>query len=160
MKIHFLLMKDKRCICTCNFIESFTTKSRDRVKFRFTTVYVTNANGFQGIFSGSYRTDEWAHPHVPGESGIPIRHFIESALQSGNFWIRYESGIAWMLNQDIFLSGDVTRSSPVLYREYCIQDCNLDECSFANIPRGVLTFFVYLVDSDSYRFVVGIAAVD
>ena len=24
-----------------------------------------------------------------------------------------------------FISGDVTRSSPVLYREYCIQDGNL-----------------------------------
>ena len=31
----------------------------------------------------------------------------------------------WTLNPDIFLSGDVTRSSPVLYREYCIQDDNL-----------------------------------
>ena len=51
----------------------------------------------------------------------------ESALQSGNFWIRYAgSGIVWTLNSDI-LSGDVTRSRPVLYREYCIriQDGNL-----------------------------------
>ena len=138
MKIHFLLMKDKRCICTCNFIESFATKSRDRVKFRFTTVYVTNANGFQGIFSGLYRTDE----RSPPTRTWWIRHtnppLFESALQSGNFWISYKSWIAWMPNQDIFLSGDVTRSSPVLYREYCIQDCNLDACSFANIPRGVL----------------------
>ena len=29
------------------------------------------------------------------------------------------SGIVWTLNSDI-LSGDVTRSRPVLYREYCI----------------------------------------
>ena len=58
-------------------------------------------------------------------------HF-ESALQSRNFWIRYESGIVRTLNSDIFLSGDVTRSSSVLYREY------LDACSVANIPRGVL----------------------
>ena len=41
----------------------------------------------------------------------------------------------WTLNPD---SGDVTRSSPVLYREYCIQDGNLDACSVANILRGVL----------------------
>ena len=33
-----------------------------------------------------------------------------------------------------FLSGDVTRESPVLYGEYG----NLDACAFANIPRGVL----------------------
>ena len=50
-----------------------------------------------------------------------IRHtnlqLFEPALQSGNFWIRYESGIVWTLNPDIFLSGDVTRSSAVLYRE-------------------------------------------
>ena len=60
-----------------------------------------------------------------------------------------------MLNPDIFLCGDVTRSSPVLYRKYCIQDGNLvprfsqgrarckfcalyNACSVANIPRGVL----------------------
>ena len=37
-----------------------------------------------------------------------------------------------------FLFGDVTRSSPVLYHEYCIQDGNLNACSVANIPGGVL----------------------
>ena len=37
-------------------------------------------------------------------------------------------------NPNLFLSGDVTRSSPVLNREYG----NLDACSFANILRGVL----------------------
>ena len=35
-----------------------------------------------------------------------IRHtnpqLFEPALQSGNFWIRYESGIVWTLNPDIF----------------------------------------------------------
>ena len=36
------------------------------------------------------------------------------------------------------LSGDLTRSSPAVYCEYCIQDGNLDACSVANIPRGVL----------------------
>ena len=49
---------------------------------------------------------------------------FESPLQSGNFWIRYEFRIAWMLNLDIFESVDVTKSSPVLYPEYCIQDGN------------------------------------
>ena len=48
-----------------------------------------------------------------------IRHtnpqLFESALQSGNFLIRYESEIMLTLNLDIFLSGDVTRLSPVLY---------------------------------------------
>ena len=44
---------------------------------------------------------------------------FESALQSGNFLIRYESGIAWILNPDIFIFGrDVKKSSPVLYPEY------------------------------------------
>ena len=59
---------------------------------------------------------------------------FESALQSGNFWIRYESRIAWMLNLDIFISGDVTKSSPVLYPEYCIKDGNF-------LPRFSLTRF-------------------
>ena len=39
----------------------------------------------------------------------------------------------------LFLSSDVTRLSPVLYREYCIQDDDLDACSVANISRGVQT---------------------
>ena len=69
--------------------------------------------------------------------------------------LRFESGIVWALNEDNILSGDVARSSPVLYRECCIQDGNLvprcsqgrarckfcalyDACSVANIPRGVL----------------------
>ena len=37
-----------------------------------------------------------------------------------------------------FLSGDVTRSSVVLYHEYCVQDGNLNACSVSNYPRGVL----------------------
>ena len=72
---------------------------------------------------------------------------LESALQRGNFWRT--------LNPDAFLSGDVTTSNPVLYREYCIQDGNLvvrfsqgraickfralhNACSVANFPSGVL----------------------
>ena len=39
---------------------------------------------------------------VCGESGIRISNFFESALKNEKFWIRYESGILWTLNQDIF----------------------------------------------------------
>ena len=45
---------------------------------------------------------------------------VNSAYECTSFWIRYESGIVWMLNPDNFSSSDVARSSPVLYREYCI----------------------------------------
>ena len=69
----FLLMKERRCICTCNFIESFATKSRDHVKFRFNTVFLTNVNGFQGIFQGHTVQMNEPHLHLPGESGIRIR---------------------------------------------------------------------------------------
>jgi len=61
--------------------------------------------------------------------------------------MRFESGIVWTLNLDIFLSGVVTRSSPVLYREYCAQGGNLEACSVANIPRGILGT---RVNSDSW----------
>ena len=44
-------------------------------------------------------------PHATGESAA-----------SGTFLIRY--GNEWTLNPDIFLSTVVTRTSPVLYREY------------------------------------------
>ena len=53
-----------------------------------------------------------------------IRHMnpqlFKSALQSGTFWIRYESRIVWTLNPDIFSSGDVTRSH-ALRRMLCCQ---------------------------------------
>ena len=48
----------------------------------------------------------------------PVYPAYESVCQSGDFWIRYESGIAWTLIPDMFLSSDVTTSSPVLYQEY------------------------------------------
>ena len=41
-----------------------------------------------------------SRPHVSGESGIRIRNFFESALQSGKVWIRYEFGIMWTLYPD------------------------------------------------------------
>ena len=44
----------------------------------------------------------------------------------------------WTVNPDIFLSGGLKKSSPVLYLEYCIQDGNLDACSVTNTPREVL----------------------
>ena len=43
---------------------------------------------------------------------------FESTFQRGNFWIATNPEIVWTLNPDILLSTDVTRSSPVLYREY------------------------------------------
>ena len=49
-----------------------------------------------------------------------IRHrkwFFESALQSGNFWIRYEPGMLWTLKN--FLPGDVTRWKS--YKSYKLQ---------------------------------------
>ena len=40
---------------------------------------------------------------VSDELGIYTNSQVfESALPSGHFWIRYESGIAWTLNPDIF----------------------------------------------------------
>ena len=49
-------------------------------------------------------------PHVSG-------HFWIQSLERGKFWRT--------LNPDAFSSGDVTISSAVLYREYCIQDGSL-----------------------------------
>ena len=75
--------------------------------------------------------------HVPGHFWIRNYFFTDSAsvhtyprnpaCESATFWIRYperkflntyESGIVWTLNPYFFLSSDVTRFSPVLYREY------------------------------------------
>ena len=40
-------------------------------------------------------------------------------------WIRNRVDVKSSAKSGYFISGDVTRSSPVLYREYCIQDGNL-----------------------------------
>ena len=47
---------------------------------------------------------------VSNEFDIRVRKFLNPLC----------SGIMWMLNPDNFLSSDVARSNPVLYREYCI----------------------------------------
>ena len=88
-----------------------------------------------------------------------VNRAYESALHSGNVWIRYQSEIVWMLNRSrYFFIQWCKKMKPwswVLYREYCIQDGNLvpsfsqgrarckfcmlyNVCSVANIPRGVL----------------------
>ena len=64
------------------------------------------------------------------------RHLFESALQSGNFWIRYQSGIVRTLNPDILSSGDITKSSPRKGRARYKFSAH-DACSIANTPRGV-----------------------
>ena len=103
----------------------------------------------------------WNRLHVSGESGIQIRNFLNPLSRMEIF----ETEIVSTLNPDIFLFSDVTRSSPVLYREYCIQDGNLvprfsqgrlrckfralyDACCVANIPKGVLGT---RVNPDTYR---------
>ena len=80
------------------------------------------------------------HTNPVNQAVIHIRNFLTplSKVECLNtlLWIRNridaKSGYIY------FLSGDVTRSSPLLYRKYCIWDGNLDACSVANIPRGVL----------------------
>ena len=99
------------------------------------------------------------------------RYPVNPAYESATFlFCPPESRIVntlWIRNRvdaesGYFLSNDVTRLSPVLYRKYCIQDGNLvprfsllpvdgrvsrarlkfralyNACSVANIPRGVL----------------------
>ena len=65
----------------------------------------------------SFFPDEASVTAYPVNSAFNSQVF-ESALPSGHFWIRYESGIAWTLIRDMFLSSDLTTSSPVLYHEY------------------------------------------
>ena len=89
-------------------------------------------------------------PHVSGESGIRICSPEWKCLNMLSIWNRVDA------KSKYFLCGDVTRSSSVLCRKYCIQDGNLahsfsqgrarckfcalyNACSVANIPRGVLS---------------------
>ena len=51
------------------------------------------------------------------------------------FESHYVSRYAWTVIPDIFLSGDVTKATPVLCCEYCIQYDNLDACSVTDTPR-------------------------
>ena len=92
---------------------------------------------------------------------------FESALKGGNFWIRYESGIVWTLNPDIFFIRLRDKIEPIslpwmLYSRWRPRSlvvlltrwrrirrgpwergCSrwlppYDACSVVNIPRGVL----------------------
>ena len=82
-----------------------------------------------------------------------IRHtdpqLFESALQSANFWIRYESGIVWTPNSDFFLSGDVTRSSPVWTSSFTVHDTKIGMLSrwkliFSSITISSIRRYVYV----------------
>ena len=57
-----------------------------------------------------------------------ISYSVNSAKESATFWIRFPEwkflNTLWIRNRVDAKSG----SSPVLYREYCIQDGNLDAC--------------------------------
>ena len=80
-------------------------------------------------------------PHVSGESGIRIRNFLNPLSRVAKFEYAMNSESCGRYIRTIrtfFLSSDVTRWSSVLYREYCIQEGDLDPGSVANIPGGVL----------------------
>ena len=87
----FLLMKERRCICSCNLqLKAEITLNFDSPVFSWQ---------MQMVFKEFFRV-------IPYRWMSPIYTYLvnqayESALQSGNFWIRYVSGIAWTLNQDL-----------------------------------------------------------
>ena len=80
---------------------------------------------------------------------------FEFAFQSRNFSIRYESGIEWTLNPDIFSSGGVTTWSPVLYREYRSQILTLTRRE-VNLALRILLWFwadsAIILDANFARF--------
>ena len=112
----------------------------------------------------------WAYylrfrPHVSGYFGIrkfffldtasvntyPVNPTYESATfwirsPQWQFWIRYESGIVWTLNPDIFypvMKQDRAQFFTVKGRERCKFPALDDACSVGNIPRGVLSTRVH-----------------
>ena len=76
-------------------------------------------------------------PRASGVSGIRICNLLNPLFRVEMFEYATNPESCGPLIRISFLFGDLTRSSPVLYPEYCIQDGNLDACSVANIPRGV-----------------------
>ena len=66
------------------------------------------------LFLSGYRY----RPHVSVEQGIWIRNFLNLLSREEIFESAMNPEIVWTLNPDILLSTDVTRASPVLYREY------------------------------------------
>ena len=74
-------------------------------------------------------------PRASGDFGIRICNLLNPLFRVEMFEYATNPESCGPLIRISFLFGDVTRSSPVLYLEYCIQDGNLDACSVANIPR-------------------------
>ena len=108
------------------------------VKMSFTGMKISPRPEVSGYFS-------IRNFFFPGTASVRT-YPVNPAYESTTFWIRSPEwkflNTLWIWNRvdaksGYFLPGDVTRSSPVLYREY------LDACSVANIPRGVLGARVY-----------------
>ena len=123
-------------------------------------LFKTHVSGYFWIRNLSFLHKASVHLH-------PVNPAYESALQSWNFLIRYESWIVWTLNPDIFLIQWRDKIEPsslpwILYlrwqprsqvvsltrprrsrRGHWERGCSrwlppYDACSVVNIPRGVL----------------------
>ena len=107
-------------------------------------------------------------PHVSGY--FWIRNFlfpdtasvhtypVNPAYESPTFWMRSPEwkflNTLWIRNRvnaksGNFLSGDVTRSSPILYLEYCIQDDNLAP-KFSLLPVFTIHALLSLFQEESW----------
>ena len=81
-------------------------------------------------------------PHVSGESGIRIRNFLNplSRVEKFEYAMNSESCGRYIrtIRTFFFIQWRNKMELSFFYREYCIQEGDLDPCSVANIPGGVL----------------------
>ena len=80
------------------------------------------------LFEMSYATFLWVRNFFFADSASVHTYPVNPAYESAPFWTRSPEwkflNTLWIRNRVDAKSG----SSPVLYREYCIQDGNLDAC--------------------------------
>ena len=128
------------------------------------------------LFSGPVHTypDIWIRNFFFPNTAIVHTYLVNPAYDSAAFWIGSSERkflnmlwiriIVWTLNSDIFLSGDVTRLSPVLYRSWQPRSqvlsptrrCKLQDVIFAHFTtHALLPIFPEIlctrVNPDTYR---------
>ena len=146
-----MVIKD---ICNNNWAQEKRSRAwSSNIMIPISVVSSTGIYFFYGYF--------WIPNFFFPDTASVYTYSVNPAYQSTTFWIRIPElkflNILWIRNHvdaksRCFLSGDVTRSSPALYLEYCIQDGNLEWSRELSAWSGNVSIIDTSTTSRSYFF--------
>ena len=128
LSVHKKMIMVIKDICNNNWAQEKRSRAwSSNIMISISVVSSTGIYFFYGYF--------WIPNFFFPDTASVYTYSVNPAYQSTTFWIRIPElkflNILWIRNRvdaksGCFLSGDVIRSSPALYHEYCIQDGNLE----------------------------------